>query len=119
MAFPIPTHLPRKKDARDVSTQVLTKVSETPLKALNAKLASSWVAELDETIRLTKVCLRVYLEAVQEETKDVTRPKYMSASPATYQISNGSSPPPCPSNSDCAPCLKMSMSFTRAYPAQR
>ena len=54
MAFPIPDHLPRK-NARDVSTQVLTKVSETPLKALNAKLASSWVLELDDTIRLTKV----------------------------------------------------------------
>ena len=44
-----------RKDARDISTQILTKVSETPLKALNAKLASSWVAELDETIKSTKV----------------------------------------------------------------
>ena len=55
MAFPLPDHLPRKKDARDVSTQVLTKVSETPFKALKAKLASSWIAELDDTIRFTKV----------------------------------------------------------------
>ena len=55
MAFPLPTHLPRKKDARDVSTQVLTKISETPSKALNAQLASSWVSELENTIKLTKV----------------------------------------------------------------
>ena len=68
MAFPIPTHLPRKKDARDVSTQVLTKISETTSKALDAKLASSWIAELDDTIRVTKVCalfcvvLHAYIE---------------------------------------------------------
>ncbi|KAI0794459.1 hypothetical protein C8Q74DRAFT_1195156 [Fomes fomentarius] len=54
MAFPIPSHLPRKKDARDVSTQVLTKVAETTSKELDAKAASSWIAELDETIRFTK-----------------------------------------------------------------
>ncbi|KAI0675819.1 hypothetical protein C8Q78DRAFT_1006690 [Trametes maxima] len=54
MACPIPSHLPRKKDARDVSTQILTKISETTLKELNAKSASSWVSELDDTIALTK-----------------------------------------------------------------
>ncbi|RPD59040.1 hypothetical protein L226DRAFT_510672 [Lentinus tigrinus ALCF2SS1-7] len=54
MAFPLPTHLPRKKDARDVSTQILTKISETSSKTLNAQLASSWVAELDDTIKATK-----------------------------------------------------------------
>ncbi|OSD04787.1 hypothetical protein PYCCODRAFT_1433123 [Trametes coccinea BRFM310] len=54
MAFPIPSHLPRKKDARDVSTQILTKVSETSSKDLSAKVASTWVSELDETIKLTK-----------------------------------------------------------------
>lgn len=55
MAFPIPSHLPRKKDARDVSTQILTKISETTLKDLNASAASSWVSELEDTISLTKV----------------------------------------------------------------
>ncbi|KAI0773308.1 hypothetical protein BD413DRAFT_541034 [Trametes elegans] len=54
MAFPIPSHLPRKQDVRDVSTQVLTKISEATFKDLNAVAASSWVAELDDTIRLTK-----------------------------------------------------------------
>ena len=57
MAFPIPSHLPRKKDARDVSTQILTKISETSLKELTAEKASGWVAELDDTIRSTKVCM--------------------------------------------------------------
>ncbi|KAI0697828.1 hypothetical protein C8T65DRAFT_614507 [Cerioporus squamosus] len=54
MAFPLPSHLPRKKDARDVSTQILTRISETPSKALRAEVASSWVAELDDTIKVTK-----------------------------------------------------------------
>ncbi|KAH9893391.1 hypothetical protein C8Q73DRAFT_746134 [Cubamyces lactineus] len=54
MAFPIPSHLPRKKDARDVSTQILTKISETTLKELTSEKASGWVAELEDTIRSTK-----------------------------------------------------------------
>ena len=54
MAFPIPSHLPRKKDL-DVSTTVLTKMSETSLKALNHDLALTWVAELDVAIQQTKV----------------------------------------------------------------
>ncbi|KAI0629379.1 hypothetical protein C8Q77DRAFT_1202629 [Trametes polyzona] len=54
MAFPIPSHLPRKKDARDISTQILTKVSETTLKELKASVASSWVVELEDTITVTK-----------------------------------------------------------------
>ena len=56
MAFPVPAHLPRKKDL-DVSTTVLSKMSETSLKALNHELASNWVAELDVAIRQTKVRL--------------------------------------------------------------
>ena len=55
MAFPIPAHLPRKKDL-DVSTTVLSKMSETSLKSLNHELASSWVSELEAAIRQTKVC---------------------------------------------------------------
>ena len=54
MAFPIPAHLPRKKDL-DVSTTVLSKMSETSLKALTHDAASAWVAELDVAIRETKV----------------------------------------------------------------
>ncbi|KAI0079377.1 hypothetical protein K474DRAFT_1735495 [Panus rudis PR-1116 ss-1] len=53
MAFPVPEHLPRKKEV-DVSTKLLTKVSETDSKALNFELASSWVAELDAAIQQTK-----------------------------------------------------------------
>lgn len=54
MAFPIPSHLPRKRD-NDVSTKLLTKMSEVTTKALTFELASSWVSELDTTIRDTKV----------------------------------------------------------------
>ncbi|CCM02541.1 uncharacterized protein FIBRA_04643 [Fibroporia radiculosa] len=54
MAFPLPSHLPRQKDPQDVSTKILTKISEATAKSLNAELASSWVAELDDTITQTK-----------------------------------------------------------------
>ncbi|EKM50623.1 uncharacterized protein PHACADRAFT_213522 [Phanerochaete carnosa HHB-10118-sp] len=53
MAFHVPTHLPRKKDL-DVSTTVLSKISETSPKALTHNLSSTWVAELDVAIRQTK-----------------------------------------------------------------
>lgn len=55
MAFPIPAHLPRKKDT-DVSTALLTKISETSSKSLTFESASLWVTELDDAIRQTKVC---------------------------------------------------------------
>lgn len=55
MAFPVPSHLPRKKAPQDVSTEILTKISETPAKGLTADLASSWVVELSENISQTKV----------------------------------------------------------------
>ena len=55
MAFPVPAHLPRGKDPQDVSTKILSKISETDTKSLNSSLVSSWVAELDETIAQTKV----------------------------------------------------------------
>ncbi|KZT67377.1 hypothetical protein DAEQUDRAFT_713635 [Daedalea quercina L-15889] len=54
MAFPVPAHLPRGKDPQDISTKILTKVSETDTKSLNAAMVSSWIAELDETIAETK-----------------------------------------------------------------
>ncbi|TCD71745.1 hypothetical protein EIP91_005511 [Steccherinum ochraceum] len=53
MAFPVPSHLPRKKDA-DVSTALLTKMSDATAKSLTFELASSWVTELDDAIRQTK-----------------------------------------------------------------
>jgi hypothetical protein len=52
MAFPIPSHLPRQQD---VSSKMLSKIDEATGQSLNATLASSWVAELDQTIQLTKV----------------------------------------------------------------
>ncbi|THH27514.1 hypothetical protein EUX98_g6676 [Antrodiella citrinella] len=52
MAFPIPAHLPRK-DA-DVSTILLTKMSEATPKSLSFEVASSWVSELEAAILQTK-----------------------------------------------------------------
>ncbi|KAF9815102.1 hypothetical protein IEO21_04799 [Rhodonia placenta] len=54
MAFPVPAHLPRKRDPQDVSTKILTKISEATTKSLSAQLASSWITELDETLSQTK-----------------------------------------------------------------
>ncbi|KZT21579.1 hypothetical protein NEOLEDRAFT_1164550 [Neolentinus lepideus HHB14362 ss-1] len=54
MAFPIPNHLPRKGNPRDVSTRILSAISDTKNKALTAQAASSWVAELDDAIYSTK-----------------------------------------------------------------
>lgn len=55
MAFTVPSHLPRKTAVPDISTQILTKVSEATNKTLLSSLASSWVSELDESIQQTKV----------------------------------------------------------------
>lgn len=54
MAFPIPSHLPRREN-RDVSTKLLTDISETTFKSLSQEVASKWVAELNVAIRQTKV----------------------------------------------------------------
>ena len=84
MAFPIPAHLPRKKDL-DVSTTVLSKMSETSLKALSHGLASTWVSELDIAIRQTKVrgaTLGLYTTGQQK-----LRYAYMTASKPNFQLS--------------------------------
>ncbi|KAH8091668.1 Centromere/kinetochore Zw10-domain-containing protein [Cristinia sonorae] len=57
MAFPVPAHLPRKKDT-DVSTTLLTKMSETTPKTLTFELTSSWVSELERAITQTKEQIR-------------------------------------------------------------
>jgi hypothetical protein len=41
----------------DVSTDVLTKISDAPPKSLSAHQARGWVAELEDAIRQTKVRL--------------------------------------------------------------
>ncbi|KAI0758621.1 Centromere/kinetochore Zw10-domain-containing protein [Irpex lacteus] len=53
MAFPVPSHLPRRKN-QDVSTKLLTEISETNFKSLSQEVASKWVAELNVAIRQTK-----------------------------------------------------------------
>ncbi|KAH7890837.1 hypothetical protein F5I97DRAFT_1923327 [Phlebopus sp. FC_14] len=51
MAFPLPSHLPRKVD---VSSQILSKLDSVTYQSLDSSVASSWLAELDESISLTK-----------------------------------------------------------------
>lgn len=55
MAFPVPSHLPRKAASQDISSRILSKISSATVKTLNADLAASWVAELDEAILESKV----------------------------------------------------------------
>ncbi|KAF9224001.1 hypothetical protein BS17DRAFT_795581 [Gyrodon lividus] len=51
MAFPIPSHLPRKVD---VSSQILSKLDSVTFQTLDSAVASSWRTELDESICLSK-----------------------------------------------------------------
>jgi hypothetical protein len=59
MAFPVPSHLPRKSSPQDVSSNILSRIAEASSKTLNAELALSWIHELDKTILETKVSLFV------------------------------------------------------------
>jgi len=62
MAFPIPSHLP-KKQPTDVSSAILTKISNADSKSLNAALTESWITDLDESIRAAKVRAPDYASA--------------------------------------------------------
>lgn len=55
MAFPVPSHLPRRVVSQDVSSRILSKISSASAKELNADLVASWVAELDDAILDSKV----------------------------------------------------------------
>jgi hypothetical protein len=59
MAFPIPSHLPRRANPQDISSKILSKIDEATNRSLTASLAKSWLAELDETIQSTKVYIHV------------------------------------------------------------
>ncbi|KAJ7043699.1 hypothetical protein C8F04DRAFT_727558 [Mycena alexandri] len=54
MAFPVPAHLPRRQNPQDVSSGILMKIDQATGKTLSASLASSWLAELEDTIHATK-----------------------------------------------------------------
>ena len=55
MAFPVPSHLPRKPPPQDISSLILSKISSTDVKTLSAEVAASWVTELDQAILESKV----------------------------------------------------------------
>ncbi|EKM81727.1 hypothetical protein AGABI1DRAFT_70128, partial [Agaricus bisporus var. burnettii JB137-S8] len=54
MAFPIPSHLPRKQD---VSSKILNTIDSATYRTLNSSLTSTWLNELDDTIQATKTRL--------------------------------------------------------------
>ncbi|KAK0202563.1 hypothetical protein DFS33DRAFT_910256 [Desarmillaria ectypa] len=54
MAFPIPSHLPRRAPPQDVSSSILNQIDAATNGSLNAALASSWIQELNDTIYATK-----------------------------------------------------------------
>ena len=60
MAFPIPSHLP-KKQPTDVSSAILGRISDAGPNSLSAALAEVWITELDESIRAAKVGLSIRL----------------------------------------------------------
>ena len=68
MAFPIPSHLPRKGYPRDIYSTILSKLDDVSLQTLNAQLASAWLAELDEEIQLIKVLRRVPSRLLQSHS---------------------------------------------------
>ncbi len=57
MAFPLPDHLPRRAVPQDISSRILGRIDEATLQTLNAELARSWLADLDDNITSIKVCL--------------------------------------------------------------
>ncbi|KAJ7091428.1 hypothetical protein B0H15DRAFT_778155 [Mycena belliarum] len=54
MAFPVPSHLPRRPNPQDVSSEILMKIDQATNQTLTASLATSWLAELEATIQATK-----------------------------------------------------------------
>ncbi|KAJ7224168.1 hypothetical protein GGX14DRAFT_648787 [Mycena pura] len=54
MAFPVPSHLPRRPKLNDVSSEILAKFDQATNQTLTATLATSWLAELEATIQTTK-----------------------------------------------------------------
>ena len=66
MAFPVPDHLPRKTMPKDISTEILTKVSEVTTKTLTSSLVTSWVDELEAGVQNTKVrnCKHLFLRYI-------------------------------------------------------
>ncbi|KAH6915936.1 hypothetical protein BKA70DRAFT_1368249 [Coprinopsis sp. MPI-PUGE-AT-0042] len=70
MAFEIPSHLPRRALPEDVSSKILNRIDSAFVKDLDAKLADSWVSELDESIAATKT--RIH-DRIQEDLPNFRR----------------------------------------------
>lgn len=61
MAFPLPDHLPRRAAPRDISSSILGRIDAATFQTLNAELARSWLADLDDNIGSIEVCLGLCL----------------------------------------------------------
>jgi hypothetical protein len=90
MAFTIPAHPTRKAD---VSTEILTKISEAGPKALRASLARDWVGELENAIRQTKVSTTSSCPQSPDRSTDEhnSRLRYMTAFTKTFLPSSRTS----------------------------
>lgn len=107
MAFAIPDHLPRKSiPPQDVSTQILSKIADTTTKTLTADLASSWVAELESTIHITKVSAGVKYRYLSI-TCDILRSEFMTKSTLRCRRSSASSSNPSRRRRGCMTCSPM------------
>ncbi|KAF9466111.1 Centromere/kinetochore Zw10-domain-containing protein [Collybia nuda] len=80
MAFPIPSHLPRRPSPLDVSSQILSKIDSATTKTLDSALATSWLVELDATIESTKE--RIH-ERIQADLPEFNRQLDLSKSVQT------------------------------------
>ncbi|KIL69288.1 hypothetical protein M378DRAFT_157536 [Amanita muscaria Koide BX008] len=63
MAFPVPDHLPRRAIPQDVSSKILNRIDAATNQTLNAELARTWLAMLDEDVRSTKQRIRDRIQA--------------------------------------------------------
>ena len=91
MAFPIPSHLP-KKQPTDVSSAILTRISDADSKSLNSTLTESWITDLDESIRAAKVSPLSILPSVPLITQLVLSNSSMSEYKQTFRPSTPSLP---------------------------
>ncbi|KAJ7654458.1 hypothetical protein DFH06DRAFT_1298890 [Mycena polygramma] len=69
MASPVPSHLPRRPNPQDVSSEILMKIDQATNQTLTASLATSWLSELEDTIQATKSHIhdRIHLDLPQFE----------------------------------------------------
>lgn len=104
MAFPIPSHLPRRPNPHDVSSNILSKIDEATTHTLNASLASSWVTELDESIQVIKVGNTMQVALFSVHVSYRYRNVYTTVYTPTSRTSIASWRHPSLCRHGCSPC---------------